>query len=64
MALKHSMVASFLPKLSTMQTGSGAHLHFSIWKASACCGSLPSTAACPCWLNVSERGGRLSLCVP
>ena len=35
MALKHGMVASFLPKLSAIQTGSGAHLHFSIWKVSA-----------------------------
>jgi glutamine synthetase len=33
-AAKHSLVGSLLPKLDPMQAGNGAHLHFSLWKAS------------------------------
>ncbi|KAK9918078.1 hypothetical protein WJX75_001014 [Coccomyxa subellipsoidea] len=31
-AAKHGLVASFLPKLSAAQAGSGQHLHISLWK--------------------------------
>ena len=37
-ARKHGHVVTFLPKLSTLQAGSGGHLHLSLWKvwAQAC----------------------------
>jgi glutamine synthetase len=34
-AARHSMVASFLPKLSQYQAGSGCHCHISLWKNGA-----------------------------